>query len=92
MRRRKIDDLDSVRDTIHTITEFLPDELKMIQDMLSKANKSVESLNKMRHSDYVESRKILMNVSKKCMEMRETILLTHRIFTEEKPTKKDDKL
>lgn len=84
MRRKKIDNIETVRETIESITEFLPEELEMISNMLSGARDSVANLKSMRHVDYIKARKVLLNVSKKCNEMRETILLTHKIFTQEK--------
>lgn len=89
MRRVKIDNIETVRDTVEMITGLIPKDLELIQNTLDDLKISVSQLSKMKHVDYVNSRKQLKTISNKCQEIRNTILETHKIFTQDKSTIND---
>lgn len=89
MRRVKIDNIETVKETVEMITGLIPKDLDFIQSTLNELKISVSQLGKMKHVDYIKSRKQLKSISNKCQEIRNTILETHKIFTQDKSTIND---
>ncbi len=83
MRRRKIDITEDVNDMVKSVVEFLPNDMKSITSHLSKANDIIPKLEDMKHNDYINCRKHLLDAEKKIKEMRKNVLQTYKIFTEE---------
>lgn len=83
MRRRKVEITEDLKETVNLITSLIPNDVKEVQQQIDEVNDIVKDLSKMKHTDYIKSRKILLEISRKCIEMRSTILQTHKLFTEE---------
>lgn len=92
MRRKKIQKIQDVKETVNSITSLIPKDVFLLKKNMESLEKTVKELHRMRHVDYMESRRLLLEISKGCMDMRNVILETHKIFTEENKKKINDKL
>lgn len=87
MRRTKIKDLSDIKDIVESITNLMPDDVIELKNNIRHLEDHVKRLHNMKHVDYMKSRKILLEISRKSMEMRQTILDTHKLFTEDPKNK-----
>ncbi len=84
MRRKKLENItDEIRDNVEMMSNFIHKDVLSLEESVLELKNITQNLNKMKHINFMDSRKILLNISKKSKEIRNTLLETHKMFTVE---------
>ncbi|BAV39217.1 hypothetical protein BPT24_092 [Tenacibaculum phage pT24] len=84
MRRTKVEITNELKENVKLITDFLNNDFQSLKKMVEEAEPFFSELHKMKHTDYQKVRKILLNISRESMNIRKSVLDTHKIFTKDK--------